>query len=101
MIASHGFWPSCIKSQLKLTFTQGHLITVMAPSYAVTEWSSHSFVQVLYEHKNELLAVALNYTFSSSRDVVRAAQQWDIVPGNIFIGTNKVTNSFVTKMSLK
>lgn len=40
MIASHSFWPSCIKSQLKLTFTQGHLINVMASSYEVTEWSS-------------------------------------------------------------
>lgn len=70
----------------------------MAPGYEEQNEAAISFVQVLYEHKNELLAVALNYTFSSRRDVKKAAQQWDVVPGNIFIGINKVTNSFVTKM---
>lgn len=63
------------ESQLKLTCTQGHLINVMAPGYEEQNEAAISFVQVLYEHKNELLAVALNYTFSSRRDVKKAAQQ--------------------------
>ena len=47
-----------------------------APSYEVTEWGISS-VQWLHEHKNELMAAALDSTFSSSRDVIKAAQQWD------------------------
>lgn len=54
----------------------------MAPSDEVTAGGVSS-VQWLHEHKNELMAAALDSTFSSSRDVIKAAQQWDTVPGNI------------------
>lgn len=101
MIASHSFWPLCMKSQLKLTCTQGHLINVIAPSYEVTEWSSRKLCAGTIWTQEWALGSSTDYTFSSSKDVIKAAQQWDIVPGNIFIGINKVTNSFVTKMYLR
>lgn len=84
------YW-SLSKAHWKLAFTQGHLLNVVAPS---KKWKKKAAINlaVTIWTQEKALGSSTELYFLLKQRVLKAAQQWDLVPGNIFIGINKITN---------